>query len=361
MKTGRRSAAALLAAALLGLAAAGSGAPAWAANASDLAVHMTATPNDTVSVSRQNLTAYIAYRVTLANTGGNTINQVALTGTATTDGTTAAAFNSVVVNAGIAPACGPTGAAAISCSTGQMKAGTSSDFFLLFQTPTDGSNLTFTLNTTFSEGNSPNSPPANITEPTIVIVVGLVTETSPDINTHVKTVLPPAGGSFFTGPNGVVSSSNPFATLMTLPGVTNLVTTNRIDLSTVPSFACTPAGYFCYGLTSQMNVDNALDNSEVHYDSVAPGQTVTIILRQDVSSLSTKHPIPKIGDVQLFYNPVDPTTGGGYNVGSVIPACAPGLPARDQPCVSARIDNLKGNKGYYEYQIRAVNNGWANW
>ena len=333
-------------------------APAWSANASDLTTTMTATPSDTVSVSRQNLNAYIAYRVQLANTGGNTINQVVLTGTAASDGTSAAAFSSVVVNAGIAPTCGPAGAAAITCSIGQMKAGSSSDFFLLYQTPTDGSALTFTLNTTFSEGGSPSSPPANITEPTLSARVTLVTETSPEINAHVKTVIPPAGGTFFTGPSGAVSSTNPFSTLITLPGVTNLVTTNRIDLSSVPSFACSGT-YFCFGLTSQMNVDNALDGSEVHYDTLAPGQIITIILRQDVSSLRVKNPVPKIGDVKLFYNPNQPQFPG--DVGNLIPACGPGLPAHDQPCVSARIDNVKANKGYYEYQLRAVNNGWASW
>lgn len=333
--------------------------PAWAANASDLAVGMTATPNDSVSVSRQNLTAYIAYRVKLQNTGGNTINQVAMTGTAAVSGgTTAASFNSVVVNAGIAPTCGATGAAAISCTVGQMKAGVSSDFFLLFQTPTDGSTLTFTLNTTFSEGNSPNTPPANITEPTIAIPVSLVTETNPEINTHVKTVLPPAGGTFFTGPNGVVSSTNPFASIVGLPSVTNLVTNNRIDLASVPSFACS-GSYFCYGLSSSINVKDAKTGNKVFYDVVAPGKLITIVLRQDVSSLSTKRPIPKVGNVQIFYNPNPPSFPG--DVGSLVPACGPGLPAENQPCVSARIDNLKGNTGYYEYQIRAVDNGQFNW
>jgi hypothetical protein len=348
----------MLAAALLGLAAPWCGAPAWAANASDLSVSMTATPNDSVSVSRQNLTTYIVYRVTLQNTGGNTINQVSLTGTAASDGTTAASFNSVVLNAGIAPTCGPAGAAAISCSVGQMKAGTSSDFFLLYQTPSDGSTLTFTLNTTFSEGNSPNAPPANITEPKIVATVALVTETSADIDTHVKTVIPPAGGTFFTGPNGVVSSGNPFASAVTLPGVSNLVTNNRIDLASVPSFACTPT-YFCYGLSSDINVDNAKDGSKVFYDQIAPGQIITIILRQDASSLSLKHPIPKVGDVQIFYNPNPPQFPG--DVGTLVPACKAGLPAENQPCVSARIDNLKGNKGYYEYQLQAVDNGHLSW
>lgn len=336
--------------------------PAWAANASDLNVEMTATPNDTVSVSRQNLTAYIAYRVTLQNTGGNTINQVRLKGSTTTSDGSVASFSSVVVNAGIAPTCGPTGTQATSCSVGQMKAGTSSDFFLLFQTPTTTTNpatLTFTLDTTFSEGNSPNSPPANITEPTITAVVALITTDDPGINSHVKTVLPPAGGTFFTGPNGVVSSTNPFATLMTLPGVTSLVTSNRIDLSSVPSFACNGT-YFCFGLMSEMNVDKALDGSKVFYDVVAPGQFITIVLRQDISSLSTKKPVPKVGDVRIFYNP-SPLLPG--DVGNLVPACSSDttLPKENAPCVANRINNVKGNKGYYEYWIQAVDNGRLSW
>jgi hypothetical protein len=357
--TNERHAGLILGAAVLGAAAMCCSAPARAANASDLSITMTATPPDTVSVSRQNLMAYIAYRVTLANTGGNTINQVTLTGVAAPNGTTPAAFNSVVSNSGIVPSCGPTGAATIGCTIGQMKAGAGSDFFLLFQTPTDGSAMTFTLSTTFSEGNSPNTPPANIVGATLVDNVGLVTTTSPEVNTHVKTVLPPAGGTFFTGPNGVVSSSNPFASSVTLPNVQNLVTDNSIDQSTVPSFACNGA-YFCYGLLSTINVDDAKSGNKVYYDQVAPGQIITIVLRQDASSLATKKPVPKVGDVQIFYNPTpDPMNPGA--VGALVPPCAAGLPAENQPCVSGRVDNFKGNKGYYEYQIRAVDNGKFSW
>jgi hypothetical protein len=346
----------MLAAALLGAVAAWCGTPAWAANASDLKVTLDGRPLDSVSLSRQNLPTYIAYRVTLANTGGNTINQVRLTGTTVADGSTAAAFNSVVVNAGITPTCGPAGAAVVTCTVGQMKAGNSSDFFLLFQTPTDGVHLNFELDTTFSEGNSPNSPPANITESPLTFNV-LLTQPDGNVNTHVNTVILPAGGTFFTGPNGVVSSTNPFSSIVTLPAVTNLVTNNTIDLASVPSFQCgNSISYFCFGLSSSINVDNAKDDSKVFYPA---GQIITIILRQDASSLSTKHPIPKVGDVQIFYNPNDPQFPG--DVGALVPACTGNLPQPNQPCVSGRTDNLKGNKGYYEYQIRAVDNGHLSW
>ena len=51
-------------------------------------------------VSRLNLAAYVAYRVTLANTGGNTINQVTLTGTASPNGTTPASFSAYLAMSG---------------------------------------------------------------------------------------------------------------------------------------------------------------------------------------------------------------------------------------------------------------------
>jgi hypothetical protein len=343
-----------VAAASLMLAAA---APAWAASAADLTITLAATPDDSVSVSRSGLKAYIAYRVTLVNSSTNTINQVSLTGATSPDGTTPAAFAAVVNNSGVVATCGPTGAATISCAIGQMKSNDASDFFLLFQTPTDGSSMTFTLNTTFSEGNSPNTPPANVVGATLTDSVALTTTTNPQINAHVKTVLPPGGGTFFTGPNGVVSSTNPFASQVGLPSVTNLVTNNSIDLASVPSFVCS-GSYYCYGLSSTINVDDAKTGNKVFYDQVAPGKYITIVLRQDISSLSTKKPVPKVGDVQIFYNP-SPLYPG--DVGTLVPPCLAGLPAEDQPCVSGRFDYVKGNKGYYEYWINAVDNGQLSW
>jgi hypothetical protein len=347
----------LLAAAVLGTAGVWCSVPAWAANASDLNISMTAIPTDAVSVSRQNLNTYVAYHVTLGNTGGNTINQVTMTGAAATDGATQAAFNSVVSIGGIVPTCGPTGATTITCTVGQMKAGAGSEFFLLFQTPTDGQNMTFTLQTTFSEGNSPNSPPANIVGATQFDTVGLITQTNPQINAHVQTVLPPVDGSFFTGPNGAVSSDNPFSTTVSLKKVNGLVTTDSIDLASATSYLCDAnvPSYYCYGLTSTINVDNAKDDSKVYYGS---GQAIAIVLRQDISSLNNKKPVPKIGDVRLYYNS-DPDNIPG--IGSLVPACGAGLPAVNQPCVSGRTSFVKGQKGYYQYEIQALDNGKFSW
>lgn len=338
--------------------------PTWAASATDLTITLTATPADAVSVSRKSLSAYMAYRVTLTNSGTNTINQVRLTGATTADGTTPASYNSVVTNdpAFIAPVCAATpgvGPSSVSCTLGQMKSGAQSDFFLIFQTPTDGLSLHFILSTTFSEGGSPTSPPANVIGRTLSDDVTLTTETNSDVNAHVKTVLPPGGGNFFTGPEGAVSSANPFSTIVTLPGVANLVTINAIDLSLNGTFPCGQTiGYSCFGLQSSINVDNAKDNSKVFYDQVAPGNIITIVLRQDVSTLGAK-PYPKVGDVQIFYNPNTPVIPA--DVGSLVPACATGLPAANQPCVSQRFDKTKGNKGFYEYWIQAVDNGNFSW
>jgi hypothetical protein len=335
--------------------------PAWAANAADLTIVLASTPTDSVSVSRANLATYVAYRVTLANSGGNTINQVRLTGATTANGTTSASYFGVVGSGAgfIDPTCAPTtgvGPSSVTCSIGQMKSGDQSDFFLIFQVPSDGSNLHLALDTTFSEGSSPTAPPANVVGASLASDLVLTTTTTPDINSSVKTALPPNGGTFFTGSNGAVNGQNPFASVVTLPGVTNLVTNNRIDLTTVPSFACN-GSYFCFGLQSSISVNNARDGSKVFYDPTV-GQSITIVLRQDISTLSLVRPKPKIGAVEIFYNP-NPAFPG--DVGTLVPACAPGLPSANHPCISARIDNTSGNHGYYEFSIRAADNGVFSW
>jgi hypothetical protein len=361
MKITRRNSGRLLAAVALGTAAAWCSAPAWAANASDLTVTLAATPDIQVSVSRQNLNAYIAYRVTLGNSGGNTINQVSLTGTTTPNGTTAASFYGIVSNGGIVPSCGPIGAVAVTCTVGQMKAGTGSDFFLLFQTPTDGSAMHFHMDSTFSEGNSPNTPPVTLNGRSLDDDVVLTTTDDPTIDTSVIMVLPPVGGPFFTGPNGAVSSSNPFSTSVTLKDQ-SLVTRNSINETTAGggTLQCDGA-YFCYGLYSRISVTDAKDSTNTTKVVYPSGKPISIILRQDISSLSAKKPVPKIGDVHIYYNPNPPPDTDPPVIGNLVPPCSAGLPAQDQPCVSGRTSFVKGQKGYYQYEIQALDNGKFSW
>jgi hypothetical protein len=329
---------------------------AWGASASDLFVTLDVKPSDTVSVSRSGLNTYVAYRATLKNRGGNTINQVVFTGTTTVAGASDIAAYDGILNLGsVTPKCSAASATSVVCQIGQLKSNESRDFFLFFKTSQSGTSVHFDGVTNFSEGGSSGAPPANFT----ALVTGDtgLTETL-DVKDHVNTVLKPDGGDFFTGVNGKVDSTNPFATKVTVPAVANLVTDNAITESiagsTTPCAQNIDASYFCYGLQSTISINSATDGTKVNFG--AP--LVTIFLRQDISSLTAKKPTPSLYSIRIFYTPTYPTTPPTEGTQIELLACSAGNPATlDHPCIANRTDNTKGSKGYYEYEIHAQDNG----
>lgn len=333
---------------------------AWGAAASDLFVTLDVKPAGSVSVSRTDLNTYVAYRATLTNRGGNTINQVVFTLTTTVVGASdVAPYNSTLNLGSVSPKCSAASAASVVCQIGQLKSNDSRDFFLFFQAPKSGTSIHFDEVTDFSEGASSGAPPAHFSLP-ISGDTGL-TETL-DVKGHVNTVLKPGGGDFFTGVSGKADSTNPFATKVTVPAVAGLVTDNAITEniagSTTPCAPNIDASYFCYGLESDITINKAIDGSKVYLPLDSP--VITIFLRQDASSLAAKKPIPPIGQIKIFYTPTLPTfPTDPPNTGAQIevPPCGAGLPKPDKPCVAERNDFLKGSKGYYEYVIHALDNG----
>lgn len=329
---------------------------AWAANASDLTVTLDVKPSESsvskVSISRSGLPTYVAYKVTLLNSSSNTVNQVVFTGTTKVvddvpNSDIAKYVAAVNLGAGTpnCPAASSTPAASVVCQIGQLKSQESRQFFLIFQTPLVGDAVHFDGVTNFSEGNSSNAPPSSFTK----LVTGdttLTTTETADVNSKVITVLPPVGGGFFTGANGKVDSSNAFSTSVSIQP-SAYVTDNAIVESGGPTYACAP-GYFCYGLFSSITINNAKDESKIYFGT----PLVTIILRQDATSLATKKPIPSIDSVKIFYSPT-----GEIADQALVPSCSVTPATTDHPCVAARNDFLKGSKGYYEYVIQALDNG----
>lgn len=341
----------------------------WAAKASSLNVTLDVKPADappaqpalqtySVSVSRAGLDSYASYRVKFTNDGGNTINQVVFTATTTVEGSSHLAPYSAFVNVDtVSPNCPmptATPAASVTCNIGQLSAGASREFFLIFKAPTSGAAIKFNGNTDFSEGNSSGAPPASFTA-NVDNTMALITISEQQVSKSVKTVLPPSGGDFFTGPNGQATAASLFSTSVHVPA-TPVVTDNAIDQSNLPSYACSSAnpGYFCYGLSSDIDILDAKSGDKVILNVVAPGKVVTILLRQDAQSLAVKKPTPSVNAVKIFYS----ATGG---VGPEVLACTPAGPAPDVPCVNARRNFLKGKKGYYEFEILARDNGRFSW
>jgi len=367
----RRSA---LGAVLLAASACLSAPAAWAANADVLTVTLDVKPADdvsppapqtySVSVSRAGLDSFISYRLRVQNTGGNTVNQVVVKATATVTGGSGIATYAALVNNLDSVAANPncpapnaTPTNTVTCPIGQLKSGEGRDFFLLFRAPEAGATVEFEGETDFSSGASSSAPPADFTKLVSNSMV-LTTTVQQQVNTSVITVLPPRGGKFFTGPNGAVDGTNLFSTSVQVPSTlsttTPTVTDNRIKQASLPSYTCSPAnpGYFCYGLSSDISVDNAKDDSKVDFTPVAG--IIEITLRQDSASLTVKKPTPGVFDVKIFYTPTDKPT-------IELLACGASLPTVDVPCVKSRSDNLKGNKGSYEYLIWARDNGRFSW
>jgi hypothetical protein len=371
---------------------------AWAAKAAQLQTTLDVSPNDgvappapqtySVSVSKTGGSSNVSYHVTVANTGNNTINQVVFTATATATGSVAQPVSGIAgysafVNLGVAdPNCTQPASPAVNtvtCAIGQLQSGASREFFLIFRAPEAGATIEFAGVTDFSNGNSPNAPPADVTRLVTNSMVLLATG-----GNAVKTVLPPIGGNFFTGADtgGVPNSTNKFSTSVTVPsttGANQTVTDNGIKHDSLPSYTCnnTAPGYFCYGLSSKIDIRDAKNGNKVFFNLVAPGQVVKIFLRQDASSITVKLPWPFINDVKIFYNPSGVVDG----LGAVVPPCTGNLPQPDQPCVKSRTDHTvaTGNPGdpddtdggdrdsddtltgYYEYEIWAVDNGVYSW
>jgi hypothetical protein len=339
---------------------------AWAAAASDLTVTLVETqPEPEVS-----LAANILYRIRIENSSINTVNQVVFTGS-TDVGAYSAFVNIGTANPNCAAPSSPVdlNVHSVTCQVGQLKSGAFVEFYLFFQTPTSGASITFNGHTDFSEGASSGQKPAHFTKDLPEKTVALITGDS--ANKKVKTVLTSAGGTFSTGVNGGVNSNNPWSTGVVVPS-TGLITKNQINLSTFGtanptdppvSFACSVAnpGYYCFGLQSTIDVLKVIDSSKL----VLPDGTsvLTITLRQDASSLAVMNPIPKIGDIRIFYNPNPPQNSN--DVGTEVLDCGvnpPPTPSENVPCMHLRDpSNLKGKKGYYEWTIYAKDNGNFMW
>ena len=168
------------------------------------------------------LTTFVGYTVTIANAGGNTVNDIYFeASTAVTDLAERATFHSAE---GTTCAVINVANTAIRCTIGQLKAGASHPpVALFFRAPvkitngsadgpgTDFVNLSGA--TYYAEGRGgPNSTPDNSIRPWGPVSVTLGTASS----TLVQSGVPKAGGTFFTGA-GTSTDADPFTTSANVP------------------------------------------------------------------------------------------------------------------------------------------------
>lgn len=274
-----------------------------------------------VSPVRPKLDTFVGYTVTVANAGGNTINNISFTGsTLVTDGDEKAVFSSIE-----GATCTVTTATSISCAIGQLKAGQAfPTFAVFFKAPVkdtvsplpDGvagncastdcvsfSGITYYAETT----GGASSPVDNSVSEWTTGQVTLGTFNP----TLVKSAVPKGGGSLFTGSGGVSSSADPFATTVVVPAGTTFTTA---EVSETPdSINCTNNFSTCF-----------------RSDITIPGTFspyLTIVLRQDVSTILKG---TKIESVLIEYT----GPAGAVLVGD---CASPTTPRSDGlPCIAKR-------------------------
>ena len=273
------------------------------------------------SPARPKLDTFIGYTVTVANAGGNTINNISFTGsTLVTDGDEKAVLSSVE-----GATCTATTTTSISCTIGQLKAGQAfPTFAVFFKAPVkdtvsplpDGvagscastdcvsfSGITYYAETT----GGASSPVDNSVSEWTTGQVTLGTFNA----TLVKSAVPKGGASLFTGSGGVSSSADPFATTVVVPAGTTFTTAEVSE---------TPDGINC------TNNFSACFRSDI----TIPGTFspyLTIVLRQDASTILKG---TKIESVLIEYT----GPGGAVLVGD---CASPTTPRSDGlPCIAKR-------------------------
>lgn len=283
------------------------------------------TPASTAPV-RPALDTFVGYRVTIANTGGNTINNISFTGTASvTDPQEVATVSSVE---GIGTCTFAPGSSSISCAIGQIKAGqAAAPFVVFFKAPALDANAPITPEgvsgscattdcvrlsgaTLYAEttGGATSTPDNSIQE------FGPVDVTLGTNNpTLVKSAVQKSGGKLFTGSGGVSLLGDPFATTVTVPSGATFTTAEILE--TPDADGCT--GNFSACFRSKLTIPGTFS------------PYLTIVIRQDASTILKG---TQIGSVLIRYFD-DAGTDKGF-VGD----CASGpVPRNDGlPCVAQR-------------------------
>ena len=322
----------------------------------------TVTPLQTkVTYSTSAQMIYVGYRVAIGNTDGNTINHIRFTASASvTDPAELATFDSAE-----GATCVTTNAAktAIECWIGQLPAGVSYPTFAVFfkapakiligvaDTGLDYVNLSGDM--VYAEGPSGGNPAPNSVVPWATPLLPVQVQLGTASDTDVRSGVPKAGGTFFTGIAGVSSGGDRFTTRVTVPEVAAFSTAQIIEsefasIASIPSIICTN---FTKCWQSDITIEgNNATNSYLPY--------LTIVLRQD--ALNIKSGV-KIGSVIVWY--LASATSGPYQVGDCATGPQPILGGL--PCIAKRTYYKNSSvsgwtpelDGDFEWQIISLKNG----
>ncbi len=329
-----------------------------------------------VSVSRNGLTTYAAYKVSITNTAGNTNNAIRFEAATIVSGDQTDNTVNALDAGAVAPyvevigttACTGSGSSVV-CNFPQMKSGANNSFVLIFSAPplaaanhwAAGAAINLGWSFDYASGNSSGtpssllcdgvqipSPPCTGSEAT-----ALVTTVSDSILAGFITYIPSFGGTFYTGSGSVLPPSGtnlrPTAALKLTVPTGQQLTTAQVDVVVT-------AG----GLTSATTTTNTatvqVPNNEELFTSYA-----TVELRRDASTIANG---AKIASAVVSYSHEDiaPTL-------NPLPNCpASGVPTASAPvCIYSRTEFTKKTAptpddiGDWLFVLRALENGVSRW
>lgn len=305
------------------------------------------------------LNVVVGYTVSIANVGGNTINNIRIAGNALmTDVDEKATLASVDGTAACAPVLDGNGAAiGVDCAIGQLKAGEVYPTFAVFfrspdkdsVTPTpEGSDfLSFAGNLFYAEGTGgvPSSIPQNSIQPfSSPVAIGTPSPVS------VKSSVQRSGGLYFTGKNAITTSptatapGDTFATSIVVPSLSSYTTAEIAESSVAGA---------CGGVALSCNTTTITVPSATLFAS-----PLQITIRLDVTQAPRG---TSIGDLKVEYEGVQVLACSLDGAGNPQPN------ANGTPCVSKAFQYpKKPNKQFsfdpdlgedFEWQILNLRNG----
>jgi len=290
----------------------------------------------TVSYSRVSLTTRAAYEVTVVNRSTNTINNVQLLGTTQVVG----ASGSAPFTEAIGASCSGATTSAVSCALGQLRggggAGSTASFVLIFNAPAAGSSIQFNWTVAYGEGLGDSTGASHVDTQAGQAVTALGTPTS----TVVRSYVPSAGATLFTGLTGIATLDDPWTTTVTVPAFAKAEVLEDLDAA-----SCSPNYLIC--VRSTLTIPGTFNH-------------LLIKLRRDVSTLAPK---AKIENAVLRYTP-----GGTTAPVDIVPCGAnESIPAGQKRCLLYRLVYTKKNSptpdyvGDWEFGIKALENGRISW
>jgi hypothetical protein len=337
----------------------------------------------------ETLKTFVAFNVgsgdyLLKNDSGNTINNTTLKFTATvTDGDELLRlFDAATYLSGLSAAgCSiPTGAAnplVITCAIKQLKSGDSFPAFTVFyEAPAkvtggagvgdadDSDKVKLDINITYAESDNGGNPLPNSVINKPMLDVDAVT-LGTDNPSFVRSAVPKAGSSLFTGARGVATSTDKWTTTVVVPP-DFVVPTGTYTTAEIAETVTDVANASCSSIAADL-----LTCSSSTLTIPGTFAALKIYFRRDASTLVNPNRPNDINSAKIFYsNPAQPNVQiGAGNYPIELPACnvttyGP-LPQPGIPCINKRTrytnSNLPGNDPRWlkdwEFEIFAVDNG----